>query len=119
MWLTPTQVRLAPISDEFVKDSEKIALELEKNKVRVDIDDRRETVNKKVRDAELEWIPFIVVIGPKEVKSKKLAVRIRETGKVEQMKTKELVEKIKKEIGDKPFRELPLPKFISKRPIFV
>jgi threonyl-tRNA synthetase len=119
LWLSPTQVRVIPLSDRYLKISEKIAEEIEKNKIRVDIDDRRETVEKKIRDAELEWIPFIVVIGKKEVKSKRISVRIRETGKIKEMKVEKLIEVIKNLTKNKPFKPLPLPKLLSKRPIFV
>ena len=119
LWLSPTQVRFVPVSDKFIKDSEKIASEFEKNCIRVDVDDRKETLQKKIRNAELEWVPFIVVIGEKEIKSKKLSVRIRDSGKVEDMKTEELNKKINKEIEGKPVKKLPLPKLLSKRPIFV
>ncbi|MEM7821604.1 MAG: threonine--tRNA ligase [Candidatus Aenigmatarchaeota archaeon] len=119
LWLSPTQVRIIPLSDKFIKASEKIAEEIEKNEIRVDIDDRRETVEKKIRDAELEWVPYSLVIGPKEIKSKKLAVRIREKGKIKQMKLEQLIKEIKNKIKDKPFKKLPLPKLLSKRPIFV
>ncbi len=119
LWLSPTQVRLIPISDKFEKDLEKISDELEKNQIRVDIDDRNDTLQKKIRDAELEWVPYIVVIGEKEIKSKKLAVRIRKSGKTEQINMKKLVDEIKKETENMPFKKLSLPKLISKRPIFV
>lgn len=119
LWLSPTQVRIIPLSDKFTKHAEKLLDEIERNQIRVDIDDRDETMQKKIRDAELEWIPYSIVIGPKEVKSKKLAVRIREIGKVKQMKLNQLVKEIKKEVKDKPFKQLPLPKLLSKRPIFV
>lgn len=118
-WLSPTQVRLIPISDKFLKTVVKISNEIEKNQVRVDVDDRAETVQKKIRNAELEWVPYIVVVGEKEMKSKKLAVRIRENGKIENMKLNKLMEKIKGEVKDKPFKKLSLPKLISERPIFV
>jgi threonyl-tRNA synthetase len=119
LWLSPTQVRLIPLSDKFTKDAEKIAGEIEEKNIRVDIDDRSDTVQKKIRDSELEWVPYILVIGSKEVESKKLSVRIRETGKIEQMKLKELVKKIEDETKEKPFKKLSLPKLLSKRPIFV
>jgi threonyl-tRNA synthetase len=119
LWLSPTQVRIIPLSDKFIKASEEIAEEIEENQIRVDIDDRRDTIEKKIRDAELEWVPFIVVIGPKEIKSKKLAVRIREIEKIRQMKLEQLVKEIKNEVKDKPFSKLPLPKLLSRRPIFV
>lgn len=119
LWLSPIQVRIIPLSDKYIKVSEKILEKIEENQVRIDIDDRKETVEKKIRDAELEWVPYILVIGPKELKSKKLSVRIREIGKIKQMKLEELINKIKKEVEDKPFKKLSLPKLLSQRPIFV
>jgi threonyl-tRNA synthetase len=93
--------------------------ELEKNNIRADLDDRVEKIEKKVRDAEMEWIPFIVVIGKKEKESGKLAVRIRETGKIENITLEELIERIKKQTEKYPFRPLSLPKLLTKRPKFV
>lgn len=118
LWLSPTQVRLIPVSDKHLKYVEKIAEEIEKNQVRVDIDDRKETVERKIRDAELEWIPVICVVGSKEVKKKKLTVRLREEGKIKEMGIERLVEMIKNKTKGKPFKSLPLSKFLSKRPIF-
>lgn len=119
LWLSPTQVRFVPVSDKFIKDAEKMAEEFEKKSIRADVDDRKETLQKKIRNAELEWVPFIVVIGEKEIKSKKLSVRARESGKVEDVKAEELIKKIDKEIEGKPVKKLPLPRLLSKRPIFV
>jgi threonyl-tRNA synthetase len=118
LWLSPIQARVIPLSDKFLEDAEKIAEKIGKNMIRVDVDDRDDTVSKKIRDAELEWIPFSIVIGEKEIKSKELPVRIRETGKIKQMEIEDLVKIIKKETQDKPFRQLPLPKLVSKRPIW-
>lgn len=117
LWLSPTQVRLCPVNDSFIPYCEKIAEKM-KN-VRVDVDDRTESVQKKVRDAEVDWVPMIVVVGEKEKKSGKLAVRFRKTGKVENMEMKELEEKVKKETEGYPFKPLPLPRLLSKRPKFV
>ena len=119
LWLSPTQVRLCPVNDDYIKYSEGIMKKLEENKIRVDLDDRTERVEKKVRDAEMEWIPFIVVIGKKEKESNKLAVRFRETGKVENIPLEDLIEKIEKLTRDYPFKPLPLAKFLTKRPKFV
>jgi threonyl-tRNA synthetase len=118
LWLSPTQVRLIPLSDKFTKDAEKIAGGIEEN-IRVDIDDRSDTVQKKIRDAELEWVPYILVIGSKEIESKKVSVRERGIKEIEQMKLKELTKRIEDEIKGKPFKKLSLPKLLSKRPIFV
>jgi len=119
LWLSPTQVRIIPLSEKFNKYAEKIAEEIEGHRIRVDIDDRRETVEKKIRDAELEWIPYSLVIGEKEIKSKKLSVRERESGKVKSSTLDALVKKIKKQIEEKPFKESSLPKKLSQRPSFV
>lgn len=119
LWLSPTQVRLCPVNDSFLKYCEKIADELEKENIRVDVDDRTESVQKKIRDGEVDWVPLLIVVGEKEKKSKKLAVRFRKTGKVEQLKTEEVVKLVKKETKDYPYKPLPLPRLVSKRPIFV
>lgn len=118
IWLAPTQVRLCPVSDKFLPMSEKVAEQFEKEGVRVDIDDRVESIGKKIRDAETEWVNLIVVMGEKEKKSGKLAVRFRETGKVNQMKSEEIIDLIKKGIKGFPSRPLPLPKLLTKRVVF-
>jgi threonyl-tRNA synthetase len=119
LWLSPTQVRFCPINDDYIRYSEEIIKELEKNKIRADLDDRVEKIEKKVRDAEMEWIPFIVVIGKKEKESGKLAVRFRETGKVESIALENLIEKINSSTKGYPFKPLPMPKLLTKRPKFV
>ncbi|MCD6478051.1 MAG: threonine--tRNA ligase [Candidatus Aenigmarchaeota archaeon] len=119
IWISPTQVRLCPINNSLIPYCEKIADELEKNNIRVDIDDRDETTQKKIRDAEIEWIPLIVVIGEREKKSGKLAVRFRINGEIKNMEVKELVKFIRDHTNDTPFKPLPFPRLISRRPKFV
>jgi threonyl-tRNA synthetase len=119
LWLSPTQARFIPVSDKFLKQAEKIADSVASECIRVDVDDRSKTVQKKVHDSETEWVPFAVVIGKKELKSKKLAVRFRETGKVEKMTAGSFVKMIKKQTNGMPFKQLPLPKQLTKRPIFI
>lgn len=118
LWLSPTQIRIIPLSDGFLSYAEKMANEIEKNHIRVDIDDRVLTMQKKVREAETEWIPYIVVIGKKEVESETLPVRDRRKGKIRRMKLRELIREIKRETADKPFKPLTLPKYLSQRPQF-
>jgi len=113
-WLSPTQVRLIPVNDDFLPFCEKVAKKLEKF-ARVDIDDRNETVQRKIRDAELEWIPLILVIGEKEVKSNKFQVRIREEKTIKEMSLSEILKWIKNKTKHKPFKPLNLPKRVSKR----
>lgn len=119
IWLSPTQVRFIPVSEKFLKQTEKIAEGVSKEKVRVDVDDRNESVQKKIRNAEIEWIPYIVVVGEKELKSKKLAVRFRETGKVKGLSKSSLVNIVRKETEGKPLKPLPLPRLLTKRPTFI
>jgi threonyl-tRNA synthetase len=118
VWLSPVQVRVIPLSDKFLEHAEKIMREIEGNDIRVDLDDRKEGVGKKVRSAELEWVPYIVVLGEREVESGKISLRERKSGVEEESTVKHLVDKIKKECGGKPFRKLSLPKKMSTRPTF-
>lgn len=119
LWLSPTQVRLIPLSEKYLKDAEKIADQLEENCIRVDIDDRNDTVGKKIRNAELEWIEYILVIGPKEVKSKTLSVRDREKKDIIKIKLEKLIKEISEKVKGTPFKPLSIPRLVSKRPVFV
>jgi len=118
VWLSPIQVRIIPVRSTYVPDCIKLMEALEKNGIRVDVDDRDETVDKRIREAETEWIPYVVVYGEKEKKSGILSVRIRAEDRIESMKPEDLVARIREEIGDKPFKRLPLPKLLSRRPAF-
>ena len=119
LWLAPTQVRLIPISDQYLGKCEEIARKLEESQIRVDIDERKETVSKRIREAEREWTPYILCIGEKETESKLLSVRVRELNKIEDMELSDLIERIRESVKNKPFRRLPLPTMLSQRPIFV
>ena len=117
-WLSPTQVRIIPVSGRYLSDCIKLMEYLEKNRIRADVDDREESVEKRIMEAETEWIPYIIVFGKREKESGNLSVRIRADGKVVKMKAEELVKRIGEEVKDKPFKPLPLPKLLSRRPIF-
>jgi threonyl-tRNA synthetase len=119
LWLSPTQVRLIPMSDKYIEKVEEIAKEIDAHCIRVDIDDRASTLQKRVREAEMEWVPYVVVVGQRELKSGVLSVRDRENhGKVQNMKLDELITKITGKLEGKPFKPLPLPLNLSKRPQF-
>src|SRR4030042_102141 len=91
LWLSPTQVRLIPISDQFLEKVEEIAAEIESQYIRVDVGDRAVTLQKGFREAETDWVPYVVVVGQKEIESGVLSIRVREEqGKLESMKTNEL-----------------------------
>lgn len=113
-WLSPTQVRILPVGQEFVEDCEKFA---ESIPGRVDIDDTDDKVGKKIRNAEREWIPIIIVLGEKERASEKIPVRFR-SGEMKEMTKEELAEEIERLSGSYPKARLPLPRMLSKRPVF-
>ena len=119
LWLAPTQVRMIPVSEKHVAFAEGYAKRMNRSKVRADVDDRTETVQKKIRDAEREWIPYIIVLGEREVGKEKVPVRVREDGKLHQMSVKELASEIKKQVRGKPYRPLPMPMSVQRRPKFV
>jgi len=121
LWLAPTQVRVIPVKDEFLEYSQKIVEELEKNQIRVDIDDRNDSVGKKIRNAGQDWVPYIIVIGEKEVESKKLAIRIRKKkGAISELTINEFIKLIKKEQSIDTFLPLPKPlKNLKTSPIFM
>ena len=116
LWLAPTQVRLVPVSEHFNEHCEKIISSLP---FRVDLDDRDLTVGKKIREAEREWVPYVVVIGEKEVAEGTISVRSRSDGVQKVMKAAEFAEQLGSQVKGKPFRPLNLPGRLSKRPIFV
>ena len=119
LWLAPTQVRVIPVGERFLGDAEKLMKKIEGHRIRVDLDDRSISLGKKVREAEREWVNYVLVIGEKELNSDVLSVRDREAGKKSRkLKLKELIIEIKEKTEDKPFKPLTLPKLLSKRPQF-
>ena len=117
-WLCPTQIRVIPLSQDFHDASLGYLDELSNAGFRSDFDDRDLSVGKKVREAEKEWIPFILVVGKNEVESNKFQVRNRYSGEMITMSLSELTEHCKNLSAQMIFDELPLPKFISNRPQF-
>jgi threonyl-tRNA synthetase len=119
LWLSHTQVRIIPVSSKHLEFSEKILDQLNNNSIRADIDERELSVAKKIREAESEWIHFIIVIGDKEVHGKELVVRERLAKSQYNTSVLNLMEKIKLEISDKPYLPLNLPSYLSKRPLIM
>jgi len=98
LWLSPTHVIILPLSDKFNKYAAEVESQLRKNNIRVKLDDRQESLNKKVRGAQLDLIPYILVVGEKEQQNKSVAVRTRD-GKVHgEVKTDEFIDSILNEI---------------------
>jgi len=116
LWLAPTQVRVIPLKEEFNDFAETLTDKISGNNIRVDIDDRNESIGKRIREAEKEWIRYILVIGEKEVNSKNLSIRDRKTGDVKELSFDDFLNEINEQTKGKPFSGLNLPKHLSKRP---
>jgi len=100
-----------------VEYANEIAGQLELDDVRCDTDERQETLEKKIRDAEKEWVPYVLVVGDREIESKKFNVRLRETGERKMLSMEELRVILRSKLKGKPFEKLSLSKYLSKRPI--
>jgi threonyl-tRNA synthetase len=116
LWLAPTQVRVIPLKEEFNDFCETLTDKISSNNIRVDIDDRNESIGKRIREAEKEWIRYILVIGEKEVNSENLSIRDRQTGDVKELPFDDFLKEINEQTKGKPFTGLNLSKHISKRP---
>jgi threonyl-tRNA synthetase len=117
-WISPIQARIIPVSKEYVEHALKIAVELQNQGFRVDVDDRDETLGKKIRDAGREWIPYIVVVGEREVKTNTLNVRIRRSNDQKAMSLEEFARILREETRGYPLVEPTMPLRLSQRPLF-
>ncbi|MHA1192696.1 MAG: threonine--tRNA ligase [Promethearchaeota archaeon] len=122
-WLSPVQVRIITISGEQTEYAEKLLDIISKESYRADFDDRNETIGKKIRQAEVEWIPYVIIIGKKEQENQEISVRKRLIGKpfgpkkatVEQFKNWKLSNLLEMlENDSKSFPKYKLPKPLRK-----
>ncbi len=116
LWLAPTQVRIISVKPEFFNYCEGLADKISSSDIRVDIDERNESVSKRIRDAETEWIRYTLVVGEKEINSEKLNVRDRKTGEVSEHAFDEFIAEVKNETKNKPFLPLNMTRRLSLRP---
>ncbi|MBU0576389.1 threonine--tRNA ligase [Patescibacteria group bacterium] len=98
LWLSPVQVKILPISQAHHEYAQKFAKELQEKGIRVELDDRSETLSAKIRNAQMEKVPYMAVVGDRELENNSLAVRVRDGQKQEVMKVAEFVSKLQKEI---------------------
>ena len=117
LWLAPTQVRIIPLKEEFHEFAENLSDKISTNNVRVDVDDRNESIGKRIREAEKEWIRYILVIGEKEANSQNLSIRDRETGDVRELSFDDFITEINGLTKGKPFTGLNLPKHYLREQI--
>ncbi len=100
-WLSPTQVKVLNLTDRNEKYAKKVCAELVKNNIRAELDDANETIGKKIREAELQKIPYILVVGDKEEKAGTVAVRQRGRGDLGAVKLEKFKDRILSEIENK------------------
>ena len=101
LWLSPIQTMVVPISEKFNDYAQKIELELLKNNIRAEINNENETLGKKIREGELQKIPYLLIVGDKEQKSKSVSIRQRGKGDIGTMKLDKFLEKVKIDIEQK------------------
>lgn len=99
VWLAPIQVIVLPISDRHQTYAEKIKREFQQNEVRIEVDSRRETIGAKIRDAQLQKIPYMLIVGDKEETEKTVSIRHREKGDLGAKKISDFLFDLKKEIS--------------------
>ena len=116
VWISPAQVRIIPIAKQFVKQAMKLLETLEKAGIRADLDDRDDTMQSKVRDAELSWIPYTIIYGEKEIKTKELSVRSRADSKESKVSLTTFLKRFRGEVEGYPAKTLTYPTLLSQRP---
>ncbi len=100
-WLAPVQVKILPISDKLNKYAESAYKQLKEHGIRVELDNRAESVGKKIREAEMEKVPYMLIVGEKEAKAKSVSVRARNQKDLGVMKLDKFTKKINDEIKDR------------------
>jgi threonyl-tRNA synthetase len=101
LWIAPIQVSLMPIADRHVEYCEKLRSEFKKHGIRVEIDSRREKTGKKIREAEVQKIPYMLVIGDKEMESEELNIRHKSEGEIGKFSTTDFISQLREEIKSK------------------
>ena len=101
MWLAPTQAILIPISDRHIEYANEVQRELSSDGLRVDVDIRNERMNQKIRLAQMQKIPYMLIVGDKEKELGGVAVRLRSGEDLGIIKISDLVARIKNEIGNR------------------
>jgi threonyl-tRNA synthetase len=100
-WLAPVQVKIIPVADRHNEPAKKVMAEFKNHGIRAEIDDRSERMNLKIRQAQLEKVPYMVVIGDKEIEGNTVAVRRRSGEQLPAQPLASFIETLTKEITDK------------------
>ena len=99
-WLAPVQARILPITDAHIDYAKQVKEELQKAGIRVELDDRQEKIGYKIREAQLQKVPYMLVVGDKEKEANAVGVRSRKDGDIGAQDLKEFISKIKEEIDN-------------------
>ena len=100
LWLTPDQVAILPISDKYNEYAENLSNDLKNYDIRAFVDDRNEKIGKKIRDTEVKKVPYMLIVGEKEVSENKLSVRRQGEGDLGEFSTADFANLLKKEIEE-------------------
>lgn len=100
-WLSPTQVKILPITDEQLEYAQKILSELKQNGIRVDMDEDSSTLQAKIRSAQLEKVPYMMILGAKEMEAENVSIRLRTGENINGIKLDTFIERIKDKIQNK------------------
>ena len=124
VWLSPSQARVVPVAERHLPFAADIAERLNQAFIRADVDDRDESVGKKIRESAMDWVPYVIVVGDAEVESGKLTVTIRkESAKDKPHKVTltepEVIAVIRQDIGSMPYRPLYTPRKLSKKARYI
>lgn len=98
VWMTPVQVKILPIADVHMEYARQLQGELEGEGIRTELDERNEKIGYKIREAQLQKIPYMLIVGDKEIEANAIGVRSRKQGDIGQMRVEDFLTKIKEEI---------------------
>ena len=98
VWLSPVQVKVMPISDSQISYAEEVCKKLEDEGFRVELDDRQEKIGYKIREAQLHKIPYMLILGEKEVEANAVGVRVRKEGDIGKMSLDDFINRLKEDV---------------------
>ena len=116
VWISPVQARIIPVGKQYVKPALEFLARLEKAGIRADLDDRDDTIQSRVRESELSWVPYTIIFGEKEMSSGELSARSRAEGKDLRIGLEAFIERVRTELSGYPTRPLSFPSLLSQRP---
>ena len=117
-WLSPTQMRFIPVHSDHVGYCDELVDRLADEEIRADVDERDESVGKRIAKAETDWVPYYVVVGDREIDDGSFGVNVRGQDDEVDMNFEELVETVNEDIGELPRRKRYLPQHVSGHPHF-